>query len=88
MFHAIVGFWVVRFPLESNDPGNNLQKQGDSGQNADCNDVSHSPFVIDTQDLEAFKDVGDAQGDDSVSDQVMVDIPIESVFMILVWSEE
>lgn len=44
--------------------------------------------MIDTQDLEAFKDVGDAQGDDSVSDQVMVDIPIESVFMILVWSEE
>lgn len=70
-------------PLENDGPSDDLQEQGNATKNGNCNDVSHCPFMIDAQYLHAFEDVDNAQDDDRVSHQVMIDVPNKSILVIL-----
>lgn len=44
--------------------------------------------MIDVQYLQAFEDIDDPQHNHGVSHRVMVDVPVQSVLVILIWPQE
>lgn len=79
---------VGSLSLDDDDPCDQFKNDGDGAQDDDDSGVSSFPFVIGAQDFESFEHVDDAQNDHTVSDRVMVYIPVDSVFVILVWPQE
>ena len=45
-------------------------------------------MVIRLKDVETLENVDDAEDDDSVTNGMVVDVPIESVFVILLWPQK
>lgn len=70
--------------LDDDEPGNGFEHDGDRTQEDDDSGVSPSPLVVRTQDLQTFKDVDDAENDHAVSDRMVVNVPVDSVLVILV----
>lgn len=78
----------LSLPFENYGPGDDLQDQCHASQNTDCHNVPCPPFLVNCQYVQAFEDIDDAKDDHSVSNGVMVDVPVESVFVILVWPQK
>ena len=85
---AIVGLVVRLPPLQNDAPCNSFQDQGNATQDADRDDVACLPLLLNVQDGHAFEDVDDAQYDDSVTDRVVIHVPVDAVFVILLWPQE
>ena len=69
--------------LDHNEPCDSFQHQRHSAQQDDHSAVSPSPFIVGAQDFEAFEHIDDAHDDHAVSHGVMVNVPVDSVLMIL-----
>lgn len=74
--------------LDDNEPCNKFKNKGNSPQEDDDSRVSLSPFIFRTQDFQTFKHINDAHNDHTVSHGVMVNIPVNSVLVILIWPQK
>ena len=79
---------TLPFPLDDNEPCSNFQHNSKESKENDNANVCSLPFLLRIQDVKALKDVEDAQDDDGVADGVVVDVPVESVLVILIWPQK
>lgn len=74
---------VVRFSLEHNDPSNGLQEQSYPSKARDHCNVRRLVRVLWFQNAETFKDINDTEDKDRIANSMVVDIPIESVLVVI-----
>lgn len=90
--HSIAILWILLgalpFPLDDYVPCSSFQHNCKESQEYENADVCSLPFLLRIQDVKALKDVEDAQDNDAISDGMVVDVPVESVLVILVWPQE
>lgn len=71
------------FSLQNYNPSNCFQQQGNGAQGDNDDHVSQLPFAVGVQDIETLEHVEDAEDEYGVSDTVVVNVPVESVLVVL-----
>lgn len=74
-------FWSL--PLQHNKPCISFQQHSNGSQGNDNSNIRIFPLFFGVQDVKSFKYVDDAKDYDCVSNWVVIDIPVQSEFVIL-----
>lgn len=83
-----LGGLVGRFSLQDDNPSEGFQDDSDGTDHGDDANIGRLPFVVGVEHVDAFEDVDDAKDEDWVSHAMVVYVPILSVFVVLLWSQE
>lgn len=79
----LVGGVARSFPLQNDNPCEDLESGSKSSETYQDPDVGPLPFVVRIQDSESLENVDDAEDYDGVSDEMVVDVPVESQLVLL-----
>lgn len=91
--HPVNGMRVfigIRSPLslDHNKPSKSFQYSSIGSKKDENPDIRSFPFLFGIQDVEPFEYVYDTKDDHRVSDPDMVHVPVDSVFVIRLWSQQ
>lgn len=77
------GGFLGLFPLQHYGPSEGLQWQCNASKDRDHNNVCASPLGVGKQYVETLEHIEDAKNKNWISDSIMVDIPVDAIFMVL-----
>lgn len=75
-------------PAKNNVPSERFQQSRHNTQKYENANENPLPMIIRLKDVETLENIDDAEDDDSVAYGMVVDVPIHSVFVVLLWPQK